>query len=515
MRRAEPRLPALVALALSALAPSRAGAEDADRAAVRAQLEPILAAPELADARVGVHVRAVGDGEVLYDRRGGELFNPASNMKLLTTAAALHFLGPNYVFRTEIRRDPEMVDGVVRGRLYVRGHGDPTLTTETMFGIVNEIALVGIRRVEGDLVIDDGFFDDVVEGPGWEEETGDPAYAAPIGAFSVNFNTFVVRVLPGPHPGARAVARPWPDVDMVKTRVEARTRGPRTRTRLWVGTSELPRGDIDVVVRGYVASDDVRGRLVRRRVHHPSRFAGAMLKRMLELRGIDVKGRVRIGPIPETPTVAVTTHYSRPLGEIIGLLNKYSNNFIAEQILKTLGAEVLEPPGSWTKGTEVIARFLEELGVPAEAYVLGNGSGLNDVNRVTPALITEVLVGMYARFDVRPEFVASLAVAGQSGTIGGRFVNTAAVSRIRAKTGSLTGVSTLSGYVTTQDDRVLAFSVMMNDYEGSARRMWTLQDRIGVALARFPGAMDAAPPRAVSAERPLPEAAPTSSRGGR
>jgi D-alanyl-D-alanine carboxypeptidase/D-alanyl-D-alanine-endopeptidase (penicillin-binding protein 4) len=467
-----------------------AASAEADEASslepLRRHLASILDVPELGDARVGVCVRSVSDGDVVFAQSADQLFNPASNMKLLTTAAALHYLGPSYVFRTEIRRDPELDAGVVRGNLYVRGHGDPTLTTESMFGLVNEVALAGIRRVEGDLVIDDTFFDQVREGPGWEEETGDPAYAAPIGAFSVNFNTFVLRVLPGSRPGAPAVVRAWPDIDMIDVRVEARTRGPRTRTRLWVGTEASRPDRIEVVVRGAVASDLVRGRLVRRRVHDPSRFAGAMMKRMLELRGIDVKGRLRIAPMPETPTAAVATHYSPHLGEIISLLNKYSNNFMAEQILKTLGAELVGAPGSWENGTLVIERFLEQLGVTDSAYVLGNGSGLNDVNRVTPELITEVLIRMYQRFDVRPEFVASLAVAGLSGTIGRRFSDTPAVSRLRAKTGSLTGVSTLSGYVVTRDDRVLAFSVMMNGYEGSARAMWKLQDEIGVALAGFP-----------------------------
>jgi len=478
-------LAVVAAVASFALAPS-AQAEEVDEAALRARLTEILEAPELDGARTGLHVRSVSDGHVLFDRNGQQLFNPASNMKLLTTAAALHHLGPSYVFKTEVRRDANLVDGVVRGNLYVKGYGDPTLTTEAMFGLVNEIALSGIRRVSGDVVIDDTFFDEVSEGPGWEDETGDPAYAAPIGAFSVNFNTFVARVLPGPKPGAPARVEVWPDVEMIDVRVEATTRGPRTRTRLWVGTSSPKPDQIEVVVRGAIAADRVRGYSVRRRVHEPTRFAGAMLMRLLQLRGIDVGGHLRIAPIPERGTVAVTTAYSRHLSDIISLLNKYSNNFIAEQILKTLGAELREAPGTWAKGTAVLSDFLRELGVDDEAYVLGNGSGLNDVNRVSPSLITEVLMRMHQRFDVRPEFVASLAVAGLSGTIGSRFSDTAAVSRIRAKTGSLTGVSALSGYVTTRDDRVLAFSVMMNGYEGSARRMWDLQDQIGVVLARFP-----------------------------
>ncbi|NJK89645.1 MAG: D-alanyl-D-alanine carboxypeptidase/D-alanyl-D-alanine-endopeptidase [Myxococcales bacterium] len=469
---------------LTALTPSAARAEPAD-AAVRELLQAVLTSPELVGSRTGIHVRSLTDDRVVFEEASNELFNPASNMKLLTTAAALHYLGPSYVFRTEVRRDPTMVGGTVKGNLYIKGRGDPTLTTEALFGLVNEIALRGIREIEGNLVIDASFFDAVGEGPGWEEETGDPAYAAPIGALSVNFNTFVLRVLPADTLGATARVNVWPDVDVIQVKNEVVTRGPRTRTHVWVGTSPV-KDRIEVVLRGFIGIDDSNGRSIRRRIYDPARFSGAMVKRLLELRGITVRGRAVNGLMPEHPTVAVTTHYSSPLADIVSLLNKYSNNFIAEQILKTLGAEMLEAPGSWEKGINMVSRFLVEIGAPAGSFRLGNGSGLNDVNRVTPALVTDVLAHMYRRFDLRPEFVASLAVAGQSGTIGSRFADTPAVSRIRAKTGTLTGVSTLSGYVVTRTEEVLAFSIMMNNYDGSARDIWRVQDRIGVVLSGHP-----------------------------
>ncbi|MGF1509041.1 MAG: D-alanyl-D-alanine carboxypeptidase/D-alanyl-D-alanine-endopeptidase [Myxococcota bacterium] len=450
--------------------------------AIREQLQEILQAPQLSSAATGVHVRSVKTGRVLFDHRGHDLFNPASNMKLLTTAASLEVLGPSYQFRTEVRRDPVVVDGVVRGNLYVVGRGDPTLTTETLFGLVNEVALRGIREVTGDLVADDSFFDDVREGPGWEEETGDPAYAAPIGAFSVNFNTFVVRVVPGDSVGAPARALIWPDIDLIRAVVDATTRPPRTPTRLWAGTS-VPRQDhIHVTIRGAIAMDRTDGVLVRRRVHNPTRHGAEMMRRLLEMRGIKIGGRIREGTAPRTSTFVVA-HDSPSLGDIVGQLNKYSNNFVAEQILKTLGAEIHDPPGSWQSGIRVVETFLRDLGFSDAQFRLKNGSGLNDTNRVSPALITELLRMMYRRFEVRPEFVASLAVAGHSGTIEKRFGDTIAETRLRAKTGSLTGVSALSGYVATQDDDVLAFSIMMNGYRGRARSMWQVQDAIGVALA--------------------------------
>ena len=260
------------------------------------------------------------------------------------------------------------------------------------------------------------------------------------------------------------------------------TRGRRARSRVWVGTSRESNGSVGVTVRGSVAVDDIDGATVYKPVYDPSRYAGEVLVSLLEMRGVRVKGRVRIGNKPRG-VVPVASHYSQPLAAIVSTLNKYSNNFIAEMILKTLGAEIQGEPGTWAKGCDTVGAFLSEIGIPRDGFVMGNGSGLNDINRLTPQQVTLVLQKMYERFELRPEFVASLAVAGVSGTITRRFDDEPAEARLRAKTGSLRGVSALSGYVITRDNQMLAFSVMMNDYRGRARSMWSIQDEIGNALA--------------------------------
>lgn len=474
------------AASASLLAIPAEASEAAERRLVD-RINRILEAPELSDALVGVHVRRLADGKTLFGRNSDKLFNPASNMKLLTTAAALRYLGPTYSFKTFVRRAESMKAGAVKGDLYVQGRGDPTLTTETMFGLVHQIAQAGVKRVDGDLIVDDSFFDDVSEGPGWEQEIGDHTYNAPIGAFSANFNTFEAKVVPGDHVGAPAKLLLWPPIATLEGEVTATTSGPGTLTRLWFGTSRTDKDGVLITVRGNIAADDPYGRTHRKRIHVPTRFAGEMFKVLLEMRGIKVKGKVKRGSMPISSTVPVATHYSKPLAEIISTLNKYSNNFVAEQILKTLAAERAGWPGTWQKGSEVLAQFLAEVGIEPGAFVLGNGSGLNDVNRITPEQITKVLESMHGRFEYRAEYVASLAVAGLSGTINGRFEDSAANARLRAKTGSLTGVSALSGYVVTKDDEILAFSVMMNDYAGRASTMWGIQDEIGIALAESGG----------------------------
>ncbi|MFO0723874.1 MAG: D-alanyl-D-alanine carboxypeptidase/D-alanyl-D-alanine-endopeptidase [Myxococcota bacterium] len=447
-------------------------------------LEDIVKNAELGDADIGVHVRSLPDGKTLFSKGSTRLFNPASNVKLVTTAAALWYLGAAYKFKTIAYRDPKMHGTTVDGSLYVKGFGDPTLTDEQVFGFVNEIALHGITEIAGDLVLDESFFDSVYEGPGWEQEHGDRSYAPSMGALAVNFGTFTIRVLPGNGIGSDAQVLVWPDIPSIEVNSSAQTAGDDARSHVMIGTSKGEGTKALVTVRGAVGIDDPEGVTVYRRAYHPTIYAGEHIRKMLEMRGVKIKGKTRVGTVAKN-AVTVAVHESLPLADVVSVLNKFSNNFIAEQILKTMGAELGGQPGTWQKGCDVVAQFLGDIGIQKGSYVLGNGSGLNDVNRFTPEQLTQILESMYKRYDVQAEYVSSLAVAGASGTITSRFANAPAQMKLRAKTGTLTGVSALSGYVSTRDQRVLAFSIMMNGYSGRTRGMWKVQEAIGNALADF------------------------------
>ncbi|MBI4815270.1 MAG: D-alanyl-D-alanine carboxypeptidase/D-alanyl-D-alanine-endopeptidase [Deltaproteobacteria bacterium] len=469
---------ALAILAVSSISVS-AQADDA----LTDTLKAILNSPDLEGVDVGVHVRSVSDGRPIFERDGTKLMNPASNVKLVTSAAALVYLGPSYRFRTLVYRDSTIRSGVLQGNLYIKGFGDPTLTSENLFGLANEIALSGISRIQGSIVIDDSYFDQVFEGPGWDQEASDRSYAPPIGALSVNYGTFTMRVLPGESVGGPAKIVIWPDVPSLEVASSVVTRAGGSRSRLWIGTSVKDDGGVLATIRGAVAAGEPMGEEIYRRVNHPAAYAGQTIRRILELRGISVEGNVKVATVPRQNVIMVAAHISEPLGAIVSTLNKHSSNFIAEMVLKTIAAEKKGAPGSWDKGSELLGEFLVSHGVPAGSFVLGNGSGLNDVNRISPEQFTQLLAAVARRPDVAPEFAASLAVAGSSGTISSRFADSPAEGRLRAKTGSLTGVSALSGYVTTRDDQLVAFSIMMNGYEGRARTMWRFQDKIGTALA--------------------------------
>jgi len=469
-------------------APAPAPAGPASRAearkALREELAAIASRGALAGARVGILVESLDEGDVVFSRAPDELFNPASNVKLFTTAAALAGLGPEYRFETEFLLAPG--SGSARN-LYVRGKGDPTLVTERLWAIAGELSSLGVERV-GDVVLDDSWFDEERFGPGFDQERGDKAYLAPAGALSLNFNAVAVHVTPGDAVGAPGRVRLEPASDFLQ--LENRTVTVRSRSLRRVVVSSQPAGARQkVTVEGKLPSGG-RRQVFYRRVDDPALYFGHTLRRLLELRGVKVQGRVRHGYVPQGATLLHVAE-SDSLAAVVRQLDKQSNNFMAEQILKTLGAELRGPPGTWPKGVAAVEDFLASAGIPRGSYLMKNGSGLNDANRFSARQTVALLKEMWRRFPLMVEFVGALPVAGRDGTIRWRMEGTAAAGRLRAKTGTLEGVTSLSGYVETRDGERLAFAVLVND--GGGRGTARAVDELGAALA------SAGPPAAPAA----------------
>jgi D-alanyl-D-alanine carboxypeptidase/D-alanyl-D-alanine-endopeptidase (penicillin-binding protein 4) len=426
---------------------------------------------------------------VLYAREPDLLLNPASNVKLFTAATALARLGPEYRFDTEVWTDAAPSAGAVRN-LYVRGKGDPTFVTERMWALAGDIAHRGVRTVKGDLVIDDSFFDGQRQGPGFDQEEGDRSYLAPAGAVSLNFNTIAIHVSPGARPGEKGRVEVEPASDYLE--IENRTRTVKGGARRRVQPSSvLVNGRQRIRVEGRLPVGS-RDQVFYRRIDDPPAYFGATLKRFLELRGLKVSGKVRVGAVAPAARLLVISQ-SEALGEVVRKLDKSSNNFMAEQLLKTLGAEKRGAPGTWAKGVAAVEDFLAEIGIARGSYVMTNGSGLNDANRFTSRQVVTLLVEMWKRFPVMADFLASLPVAGKDGTT--RWRMEATEGRLRAKTGTLERVTALSGYVETSARERLAFAILVND--APARRHLTVRgvDAVATALAvsgGTPGSLGAA-----------------------
>jgi serine-type D-Ala-D-Ala carboxypeptidase/endopeptidase (penicillin-binding protein 4) len=445
-------------------------------AGLRAALEKAASSPALAGARVGMLVKSLDTGEVIFSRSPDDLLNPASNVKLFTAAAALGRLGPEYRFETEFLTAP----GANGARtLYVRGKGDPTFVAERLWAVAGELAGLGLTKV-ADVVVDDSFFDGVREGPGFDQEEGDRAYLAPAGAVSLDFNTVAVRISPGAKVGAPALVRTEPPGDFVEVENRAVTADPRAKRRVKVSSRPGSNGHQRVVVTGQVPAGG-RSQVLWRRVDDPPLHFGSTLRRLLEQRGVKMAGQVRRGPVPDGAALLLVSE-SEPLSLVVRRLQKHSNNFVAEQILKTLGAEARGAPGSWPKGVAAVEDFLAAAGIPRGSYLMRNGSGLNDANRFSARQTVKLLEEMWRRFPLASEFVSALPVAGRDGTIRWRMEGTAAAGRLRAKTGTLQGVTSLCGYVESAGGERLAFAVLVNDHNGRVQTVRAV-DELGALLA--------------------------------
>jgi len=461
-------------------------AKAAEREQLRKALTEVLQRPSLKNARVSFEVRSLDDGEVVFSHHPEDLLNPASNAKLFTAAVALVKLGPEYRFETEFFADQDYSAQQGKAKvLYVRGKGDPSITTERLYNLVSELWHAGLREVNGDLVIDESWFDAERTPPGFDQEDSDRAYMAPTGAVSLNWNAVGVYLRTG-EGGKKPEVEVEPSSDYFEVENQLSV-GPGRRYRRFTVASEVA-GDKQkdkqkILVKGTLPAESSTV-TVWKKIDNPPMYFGQTFKQMLLDRGIKVKGRVKVGLVPQGQTRMVYVAQSETFDVILKRMNKISSNFIAETLLKTVGAEIKGAPGSFSKGVDVAEDFLEkEVGIPRGTYVMKNGSGLNDVNRFSAAQISKLLRYMYDRFPLQPEYLSSMGIAGKDGTLRYRFEGSDAVGRLRAKTGTLESVSALSGYVQSVGGEKFIFSTMVNDFSGRAAPVVQCIDALGVAVA--------------------------------
>jgi len=491
-----------LAVVVLAVAPLAARGAQSDREALRKAVEQLLSQPPLSNARVALQVESLDDGQVIYSRNPDDLLNPASNTKLVTAAAGLLRLGPEYRFITDYLADKPMAHGRI-GTLYVKGRGDPSVTTERLDGLVSDLWHRGVRTI-GAIVLDDSFFDREEFGPGWEQEPSDKAWAAGVGALSLNHNAVAIYITPGDKVGARAKVEVEPDSRDYFI-IDNRVTTVRANGRRKLRPRAIPEGDrTRIVVDGRIPLR-AESMVMPRRVGDPAFYYGQTLRMLLRQRGIRVTGGVKRGAIPQT-ALLIQGYESPELAEIIRDMNKISSNFIAEMVVKTLGAELKGTPGSWPKGLEVAEDLLAELGIPRGTYVLKNGSGLNDTNRFTARQLATLLQAVWKRFPVASEFVSSLGIAARDGTMRLRMEGTDAAGRLRAKTGTLERVTALSGYVQSLGGERFVFSVLVNDWSGKSAPVISSIDRLGGMLAAL-GAPEAGVREAALAAATLPQEA--------
>ncbi|MDX2169133.1 MAG: D-alanyl-D-alanine carboxypeptidase/D-alanyl-D-alanine-endopeptidase [Deltaproteobacteria bacterium] len=439
------------------------------------RLNTALKHPGTRGATIGALVIDATDGQVLFERNPATPLAPASNQKILTALAAFATWGPAHRFTTGVLADaPIGSDGSV-GTLIVRGGGDPALTSEELWRLAADLRRLGLRHVRGDLLLDDTYFDAEQWNPAWGEGTA-RAYHASVSALTANYGAFAVEIAPPPRPGGKPrvnVDPPTPFFqleDRVRVggdaplAVERRANGDGERVT--VGGSIRPGGDAVEVPRS---------------VTDPVRYFGAVLRMQLAALGIQVDGATRVAATP-SGSLELLSFTGRPLAEIAGLLMKYSNNNIAEMLVKGLGAQAGNSAGSWPSGLAVVRQQLAAQGVDQSGVTLVDGSGLAASNRVTARALVDALRAARASFRFGPEFVAALPIAGRDGTLKQRAA--AAADAARAKTGLINGVATLSGYAHTRSHGDVVFALLNNGADAGAQPAIDANDAFLEALVR-------------------------------
>ncbi len=466
---------------------SRALTEKIDTLSILHQsIENILQDSSLYQTRTGIKVVSLETGRVLYARDSQLLFHPASNMKLLTTATALKKLGTDFKFKTILYADSVSVaDSLVVGNLYLKGFANPDLTSEDLWWMVQKLKELGINKITGNLICDESYLDDWYLGHGWMWDDASAWYYALISALTVNDNCVKIKVMPGTQVGdtLRYVLDPPTSYVTIENQGVTVDSSDTTQIKAFKVERKWRERENTIVIQGGLPASHTSEEFVIE-ILDPALYTGTLFTELLRKENIKFSGKVVKGVTPDSLKILVE-HQSLPITAAIMNTNKISDNLSAELLLKTVGAETFGPPGTAEKGLKAIKQFLFSIGVDTTSFELADGSGLSRYNVISPDHIIELLKAMYEDFRVRSEFLASLPIAGVDGTLEDRMQGTPAEGKLRAKTGSLRGVSTLSGYTTTADGEPLAFSIMMEHFVVPTERIRAVQDRIGALLSGF------------------------------
>jgi D-alanyl-D-alanine carboxypeptidase/D-alanyl-D-alanine-endopeptidase (penicillin-binding protein 4) len=480
--------------------PSRKTAPKAVEA-LRRDLDAVFSAPIMAPAAWGVAVRSLSTGEVLYERNAGKMMVPASNMKIVTLAAAARVIGWDAHFTTVLETDAPIEAGTLTGDLYVRGSGDPTINTRNNRGAavfadwVAALQAAGIRRIDGRIVGDDNLFDDEGLGAGWAWDYLEADYAAPVGALEYNESVAALTVLPGQAAGEPAVvslaAGSGLTVDNKATTAAAgMAETIRLRRRLDVPVLEV-RGTVPVPPASAATDEPNRTLLRKVAVVNPTAYFVQSLKDALVAHGIAVNGdAVDIDDLPPAPPARAESKHvlarteSQPLRDIATVMMKVSQNLYAETLLKATGLAA-SGAGSSEAGRAAVLETLREWKLDERSLVMADGSGLSRYDYVTADLIASILERFYTDPRHRDSFMATLAIAGSDGTVLNRLKRTRAEGNARVKTGSISNMRALSGYVNTRDGEPLAFAILANDFTLPAATVNWITDLAVEIMANF------------------------------
>ncbi len=424
-------------------------------------VQQILDGHELGQQGLSIVVQGVEDEQPLLSLNAAVARSPASIIKLLTTFAALDLLGPAYTWQTRAYLNGSLEDGRLQGNLYLQGGGDPYLSTERFWTFLRQLRAKGLRNIDGDLVIDNSYFDVADEDPAAFDGQPFRTYNVAPDALLVNLKAVEFRVY-RPTAGARPEVVTNPLIANLKIDNRIRTvNGPCNGFQRGVAI-DLPAGleGATVQLSGRFPSACTEYSLWRT-VMTPPEFAYGVFDSLWTELGGNLSGKVKTGPVPEGAELFARSE-SVPLAEVVRNVNKFSNNVMTRQLMLTIGAEQEGTPGTRDKGRAAISAWLQDQGLDATGLFLDNGSGLSRQTRISADSMAQMLIAAW-HHPYMPEFISSMPLSGMDGTLRNRFRNTSLAGRMHAKTGRLDHVYSLAGYVQANSGKRYVVVVMQND----------------------------------------------------
>ncbi len=446
-------------------------------------IDKILDAKVLRGTKIGVSIVSLENDKPMYIRNGNQQLTPASTTKLFSTFAALHRFGAEHIVRTTVYADGAVQNGILRGNIYLVGNGDALLTPSDIEQLALQVAGHGVKEIQGNIYGDGSAFDALSERTQYSGDREAVEPLAPISALTLARNSMTVTVNGGQ--GTKPIVSCYPMSGSVSFVVNA---GVKKRGK---GVSILPKflgSTVQFVVNGSIG----RGASISRSfvVRNPELFAAGVLYSQLRGHGIRITGSVDERKMPTAARNARIAEIGRPLADIVAHVNKRSDNFVAEHVLKIAGSKMNKSSVSSAgfaannarEAISYLNAVLTSFDIPFGACSINDGSGLSRRNVVTPNVLVRLL-SVAAQSPFASVFSASLAFAGIDGTLEHRMRGTPAVGNIAAKTGTLRNVSALAGYARTRDGERMAFSLMFNGANVHAYK--AIENRIASLLADF------------------------------
>lgn len=416
------------------------------------------------NVNLGMVVVDLSSGETLYSRNADRLYIPASNMKLFSEAATLMALGPDYRFKNQLSTDAsQLQQGVLRGNIYLHLSGDPSFTRHDLKTLLFALKEWNITTIQGNVYIDSKLAAVTAYPPGWLTTDLSYSYGAPISPLMLDSNRLTVIVNPGAKAGDPAVV----EIEDNNGGAIVINNQAKTTSDKSCGVGFTLDQDNNLSVRGCAAIGQwaVQQRLA---IKNPLKYAQGMIKTQLTKANIQFNGQILLGKAPQG-TLLIATEHSRPIAQLMADTLKPSDNLYADSLYLHTAAKINGAPLNWAEAEPVVKNFLQQqTGIDLKKSVFTDGSGLSRYNLITPGQTISLLQFLYQRFPLAYEYIAALPISGRDGTLQKRFKIPTQQGFVRAKTGTMTGMNSLSGYLYSANGHTLAFAMFINRVPGKS-----------------------------------------------